>query len=221
MDVYLEIGSKKVIACAIDWPGWSRHGRDEPMALQALIDYGPRYARAVESAGLGFRPPATISSLTVFERLPGNASTDFGGLGVIPPADSRPFDASELARSMALLSAALDTFDRAVWAAAGKELTKGPRGGGRDLDHIVGHVMDSHRAYLGRLAWKLPKDGGSRVEQQALIRQATVEALHAAERGELPQQGPRGGKLWPPRFFVRVIMWHVLDHVWEIEDRQR
>jgi hypothetical protein len=25
--------------------------------------------------------------------------------------------------------------------------------------------------------------------------------------------------IWPPRYFVRRVAWHVLDHAWEIEDR--
>ena len=32
-------------------------------------------------------------------------------------------------------------FDGAVQSAAGKELRKGPRGGGRDLETIVEHVL--------------------------------------------------------------------------------
>ncbi|NOX63821.1 MAG: hypothetical protein GXP42_18035 [Chloroflexi bacterium] len=24
---------------------------------------------------------------------------------------------------------------------------------------------------------------------------------------------------WPPRYFIRRVIWHVLDHAWEIEDR--
>ena len=31
--------------------------------------------------------------------------------------------------------------------------------------------------------------------------------------------GPRGGKRWSARYFVRRAAWHVLDHAWEIEDR--
>ena len=34
-----------------------------------------------------------------------------------------------------------------------------------------------------------------------------------------PKSGPRGGKIWSPRFFVRYVAWHTLDHAWEIEDR--
>lgn len=46
-----------------------------------------------------------------------------------------------------------------------------------------------------------------------------MNALTAAVRQGLPERGPRGGKLWTPRYFVRRLAWHVLDHAWEIEDR--
>jgi hypothetical protein len=50
-------------------------------------------------------------------------------------------------------------------------------------------------------------------------RQAILAGLEAADKGELPEKGPRGGILWPARYFVRRVAWHVLDHAWEIEDR--
>jgi hypothetical protein len=37
--VGLEAGAKWVLASALDWPGWSRRGRGEPAALDALLDY--------------------------------------------------------------------------------------------------------------------------------------------------------------------------------------
>jgi hypothetical protein len=52
-----------------------------------------------------------------------------------------------------------------------------------------------------------------------LTRQAIMDALAAAARGEIPERGPRGGVIWPARYFVRRVAWHALDHVWEIEDR--
>jgi hypothetical protein len=52
-------------------------------------------------------------------------------------------------------------------------------------------------------------------------RQAILNALEVALKGELPEQGPRGGIRWPPRYFIRRSAWHVLDHAWEIEDRMR
>ena len=56
-------------------------------------------------------------------------------------------------------------------------------------------------------------------EDLARIRKAILDALQAAVKGELPERGPRGGILWPPRYFIRRVAWHVLDHAWEIEDR--
>ena len=44
---YLEVGSRRVFAGAIEWPGWCRSGRDEETALRALVAYGPRYAAAI------------------------------------------------------------------------------------------------------------------------------------------------------------------------------
>ena len=37
--IYLESGTKKVFAAALNWPGWSRSGRDEAEALAALLEY--------------------------------------------------------------------------------------------------------------------------------------------------------------------------------------
>jgi hypothetical protein len=50
-------------------------------------------------------------------------------------------------------------------------------------------------------------------------RQAIVQALTAAAHGDVPERGPRGGARWSPRYFVRRVAWHLLDHAWEIEDR--
>jgi hypothetical protein len=215
IDVYLEIGQKRTFAGAIDWPGWCRAGRDETAALGALFDYAPRYARVLDMAGVQFQPPAAASALVSVERLEGNANTDFGAPVIAPSSDTQPVDAAELERFQTLLKACWGAFDGAVRAATGKELRKGPRGGGRDLEGIVRHVMGAEAAYLARLAWKLDK-----AEAESLdTRQAVLDALGAAAHGQLPARGPRGGTIWSPRYFVRRVAWHALDHVWEIEDR--
>ena len=78
----------------------------------------------------------------------------------------------------------------------------------------------AHASYLRRLAWKPPKHQDADLDEGlAQTRRAILQALAAAVRGELPAQGPRGGTLWKPRYFVRRVAWHVLDHIWEIEDR--
>jgi hypothetical protein len=80
--------------------------------------------------------------------------------------------------------------------------------------------MGAEQSYLGRLAWRREKHpaGGLR-EELDHTRQAVLDAIAAAARGELPERGPRGGAIWPPRYFVRRVAWHALDHAWEIEDR--
>jgi len=220
IDVYLEIGKKRTFAGVIDWPGWSRSGRDEGSALQALFEYGPRYARVLRAARLGFRAPADASAFAVIERLEGNTTTDFGAPGVAPSSDARPVDEVELRRFQALLKACWRAFDAAARAAIGKELRKGPRGGGRDLEGIVQHVLGGDAGYLTRLGWKLKLGDGDELDEELRrTRQAILEALASTARGEHPARGPRGGVRWTPRYFVRRVAWHVLDHAWEIEDR--
>ena len=52
--VYFEVGSRKVFACALDWPGWCRSAKTEEGALDALADYyerrtGERWAQLMHS----------------------------------------------------------------------------------------------------------------------------------------------------------------------------
>ena len=213
---YLERGAKRAFACAVDWPGWCRSGRDEAAALEALIASAPRFASVVSRARLGFKAPREVSDLAVGPRLRGNATTDFGAPGAVPPADERPVGAADLKRTGAILRACWRAFDDAVEGARGKRLATGPRGGGRSLDAIVEHVVEAERGYLGGLGWKAPAGADSDG-----VRAAVLEGLAASARGEIPARGPRGGKRWKPRFFARRLAWHALDHAWEIEDRSR
>jgi hypothetical protein len=219
-DVYLEIGVKKTFACAIDWPGWGRSGKNEQMALSALAAYGPRYARVVQPSLPGFQPPADESAFVVVERLPGNATTDFGAPGIAPASDALPVDDSELARLLVLLNACGQAFDVAVRAALGRTLRMGARGGGRDVAGMIRHVVDAQSAYLSQLGWTLKREeGADRIAELPCIFQAMEQALPASAHGELPARGPRGGLRWSARYFVRRSAWHILDHAWEIEDR--
>lgn len=218
--VYLEIGQKRTFAGAIDWPGWSRSAGDESAALQALYDYGPRYARVVRAARLGFKRPVKESTFVVVERLRGNATTDFGAPGLAPSSDSRQVNSEELHRFEKLLRACWRTFDANIKAAGGKKLRLGPRGGGRQLEGIVQHVLGSDAGYMNQAGWKFKEqDTGDLDHRLKLTRQAILDALAASARGEIPPKGPRGGLRWSPRYFVRRLVWHVLDHAWEIEDR--
>lgn len=216
-EVYLEVGKKKTFAGALDWPGWCRSGRDKESALQALFEFGPRYARVIRASKLGFHAPTDVSTFVVVERLKGNATTDFGAPGMAPSSDANPVNARELRNFQKVLKACWRAFDAAVETGSGKSLRTGPRGGGRKLDGIIHHLLESSEGYLNQVGWKLPK--GDRNDQLEQIRQATLSALTASARGEIPAKGPRGGVRWSPRYFVRREAWHILDHVWEIEDR--
>jgi len=118
-----------------------------------------------------------------------------------------------------LLAGCWGVFDTVAAAASGVPLRKGPRGGGRELEAITRHVLGAEQGYLARLAWKAPRGDANLNEDMRRTRQAIMDALAAAERGEIPERGPRGGVIWPARYFVRRVAWHVLDHAWEIEDR--
>ena len=218
--IYLERGEKRTFAGAIEWPGWCRSGKDEPSAVQVLLESGPRYARVLARSRLGFRAPADVGTFDVVERLRGDATTDFGAPGAKPLADDRTLDAAELRRLRSILQACWRGFDEAVKVARGRTLTKGPRGGGRPLSSIVKHVLEAEGGYLGALGWKYKLEtAGPRALD--LLRAAVLEGLAASARGEIPATGPRGGRRWKPRFLVRRSAWHVLDHAWEIEDRMR
>ena len=218
-DVYLECGKKRTFAGSLDWPGWCRQGPNEAEALVALLAYGPRYGSVLAGTRLGFVAPKDLSHLTVLERLPGTATTDFGAPGVPPTVDhNRLCDAVTLKRFEKILRAGWRAFDETVNAARGKKLSTGPRGGGRSLDGIVKHVIDAEAAYLSAVGWKVPR-AAARAEQLAANREAILEALKASAAGQIPAQGPRGGARWSARYFARRVTWHVIAHAWEIQRR--
>ena len=220
LGVYLEVGARRTFAGAIEWPGWCRPGKDEAAALAALLVCGPRYERALRGSRVGFHAPSQASAFRVVERLPGDATTDFGAPGAQPSADAAPVDPAELRRMLAILKAAWRAFDAAVDTAQGKELRKGPRGGGRDLPEIVRHLVDADGGYLGPIGARLDAPAGlDPTKRVRLARAAILQALPEAAAGNLPSIGPRGGVRWGARTFVRRLTWHILDHAWEIEDR--
>jgi len=220
MHVYLEVGTKRVFAGAVEWPGWTRGGRDEEAALQALTDYGSRYAAALGTAAKGIPVPKRSSDLHVVERTKGNAGTDFGAPSIAPSADQRPVTPSELRRQIAILKACWAAVARSSKAAAGLPLRKGPRGGGRELDAILHHVAEAEASYLSRLGGKHRQ--GERTDVAAETKRLRAEILDLLARrvgGESIPLGRRTAPLWTPRYFVRRTTWHALDHAWEIEDR--
>jgi hypothetical protein len=211
LTVGVETGQKRVFAFVVDWPGWCRSGRDEPGALDALGAYAARYAAVAAEAGLALAPERP--DLRVGERVPGSTTTDVGAPGSVASSDGAPLDAGAAGRQAALLAACWRVLDR-VAAGAPAELRKGPRGGGRDRDQIVEHVVGAEVAYARKLGLRLRQPPAGDAGALAAHREAILEALRVPSDGSPPV--PKG---WPPRYAVRRLAWHALDHAWEIEDR--
>ncbi len=195
--VYLEEGARSVFAVALDWPGWCRRGRTDDDALDALDAYRDRY-RAVVG------PASVPETLEVIGSVAGNRTTDFGAPDARGPWDEEALDPVELDRQVGLLGAAWTYLD-GVLATSAPTLRKGPRGGGRDRDAIADHVREAERAYAPKFGIRVPPRTPW-PEQRAML----VAGLRAAP----------DGTPWPVGYALRRIAWHVLDHAWEIEDKQ-
>jgi Protein of unknown function (DUF664) len=218
--VYLEVGAKRTFAGAIDWPGWSRAGRREDDAIEALIAYADRYRRVVGRLRLGFEAPADATTLDVVERLKGDAGTEFGVPGGAPRADAKPIEPADAKRLQAILRGCWRTLEAAVEGAGDRELRKGPRGGGRTVEGIVDHVLGAESGYMSRLGRRFTEPGAESPGARVTVASALLlDELAVAIRDGVPPAGPRGGSRWTARYYVRRSAWHVLDHAWEIEDR--
>jgi hypothetical protein len=211
-EISFEVGKKRVFAWVHDWPGWCRAGKTEELAMEALAAYLPRYRVVTDEAGLKL-PARAAKDFQVVDRVPGNATTDFGAPGTVAPSDERKVTPAQAKRLAALLEAAWTVFDRAV-AAAPAELRKGPRGGGRDRDKMAQHVLSAEAGYARMIGLKLPEPKLGDRAAIAALRGEVLGVLGAASDG-----APLRPKGWPQRYAARRFAWHVLDHVWEMEDR--
>ena len=218
--IFIEEGRKKTFAGSITWPGWCRSGKDQQSAVDELIKYGSRYRLVTDAAGLSFHPPQTPSDFQVFEVVEGNATTSFGAPAIILESDLVPSTKNEYQNWRKILTASWLLFDQVCMEAQGKSLKKGPRGGGRDLDGILSHIIGGDVAYLKKtaLSYKPDPENDLMIEINQL-RDLILATLARAENEGFPEKGPRGGQIWPVRFFIRRVIWHTLDHLWEIEDR--
>jgi hypothetical protein len=212
--VMLEQGKKKrIVACAFDWPGWDRSARIGEDVLAVLAAYRPRYAKVAELAGVGAGFRAT-GEFEVVERLDGIGMTDFYGIsGRAAGPENDAMTDGECDRKIALLRACWRTFDDTA-ARVSPELRKGPRGGGRERDQIVWHVNIAEIDIFARkVGVKVPQQTVGDIEALRAYRDAFVEAIreHHA-RGE-------PARSWALQFLIRRCAWHMLDHAWELEDR--
>ena len=210
--IALESTPKKTFASALDWPGWSRSGKTPELAVEALLAYASRFAPIAQAAGIA--DPAAFE-VDIVDRADGGSGTDFGVPSRVHDADARHVSGTE-ARRLASIVEATWAYFGGVAAKAPAELRKGPRGGGRDRDKMVGHVMESD--------WYYAREIGIRVKQPSPGDRPSVDALRAAMLDVLrqPSDGSQlADRRWPARYAARRIAWHSLDHAWEIEDRSQ
>lgn len=212
--VILELGRKRrVVAGAMDWPGLDRWGTSEEGALANLSAYVPRYAGVAERAGLA-SAFARERSVEVVERVAGSSSTDFWGIAHVPSQiEQEVLSAADLERRLGLLRACWAYFDDAA-VRVSAELRPQPRGGGRSRDSIVRHVYGTEPENWSRkvgvrtnLEVVLTPDG------LATHRQEYLDAIRAYDAEGKP------ARTWPLQFLIRRTAHHVMDHAWEMEDR--
>ncbi len=200
---------KKVAAFAIDWPGWSRGAKNGPNAVELLEAYRDRYRPVAGLAGLGSEFDAA-GPLEIVEDHVGVGSTDFWGISFAPSSfEEGPMPEEELERKLGLLEASWRYFDD-VAARVSAEMEKGPRGGGRDRDQIVRHVLGNEQADLARKVGVIAGAGDLRAHRGDFL---------AAMRDYNAQGKMARGRNWTIPLLVRHTAYHALDHAWEMEDK--
>jgi hypothetical protein len=212
--VTLEIGpkGKQVAAVAPDWPGLERGAKTGEAAIERLHSYLPRYAPVAKLAGMEGEF-ADLSTLEVVEHYAGTGSTDFWGISfAFSSIDRQALSRAELERQLTLLQACWAFFDQ-VRGRVSAQMQKGPRGGGRDRDHIVGHTIRVEQDWAAKVG--VPTQEGAMLSDEDLQahRDAYCNAIRAFHaQGKL-------ARTWPLRYLIRHSAYHTLDHAWEMEDK--
>jgi len=229
--VIIEVGKRRTFAQAVGWPGWCRAGKGEAEALAALATYVGRYRSVMGdiAAGLAVGP----RRLEVVERVAGDATTDFGAPGKAAAADREPLAAAEPGRLAACLDVAWLAMD-ATLAAVPEDVREAKPEVGRSAMAMWLHVGGAERAYLSPLLTQLKALGADgaetfkapRLSDPALPEQVRqVRAAFHTALTMLPAgvrfEGPFEGNVRPAPYWARRATWHVLDHVWQLEDRGR
>jgi len=205
---------KRSVAFALDWPGWSRGAKNAEEALATLEAYRGRYRQVADLAGMA-REFDAAGPLEVVEDRVGTGSTDFWGISFSPSStEEDPMDEAELERKVTLLRAAWAFFDD-VAARVSPELRKGPRGGGRERDAIIGHVIRVESMDFAAGVGIVVPDGNELIPDGIPgYREAYVAAMHDYNDGKVPRMRKR-----TLPFLIRHSAFHTLDHAWEMEDR--
>ncbi|MFZ0546024.1 MAG: hypothetical protein WAM60_11330 [Candidatus Promineifilaceae bacterium] len=215
--VTLEIGpkGKKVVAVAADWPGLERGAKTEAAAVERLQSYIPRYSKVAKLAGMNAAFD-TAKHIDVVEQYPGTSSTDFWSISfAFSSIDKQEMTKEELERELTLMQACWAFFDD-VRGRVSAEMQKGPRGGGRDRDHIVEHTFAAEQDWATKIGVLTPDGAMLTDEGLKAHRDAYCNAIR-----DYHSQGKMPGKRakWPLRYLIRHTAFHTMDHAWEMEDK--
>ncbi|MBA3274328.1 MAG: hypothetical protein H0T72_00935 [Chloroflexia bacterium] len=208
--VVIETVQNTSFASALDWPGWSRSGKSEAAAIEALLAYAERYRPVIRLAGLADDLSDTVD---VIDHQPGNSTTSFGAPDIVHAAEFEPMSHEECERQLSLLQASWRYFDE-VAATVTPEMRKGPRGGGRDRDGIIDHVVNADRNYARKIGVRRPPFSPFDADAVRVHHEAVFAAIPNVRDGSLLTE-----KGWPVRYAIRRMAWHVLDHAWEMRDK--
>jgi hypothetical protein len=210
----LELGKKrKVVAGATDWPGLDRWGTSEDDAIEKLSSYVSRYAGVAERADMS-REFAHAREPEVVDRVPGSSSTDFWGVAHVPSQIEREvLSPADLERRIDLLRASWAYFDD-VAARVSPGLRPGSRSGGRTRDQIIRHVVGGEAEQFSRkVEVRTPLDVVFTPVGLAKHRRDYLDAIRTYNADGKP------ARTWPIQFLIRRTANHVMDHAWEMEDR--
>ncbi|HEU5086038.1 MAG TPA: hypothetical protein VFT99_01290, partial [Roseiflexaceae bacterium] len=177
-----------------------------------LLTYLPRYLPVAKLAGME-AALADITGVEVVEQYQGTGSTDFWGISfAFSSIDQQAMSGAELERELALMRACWAFFDD-VRSRVSAEMQRGPRGGGRDRDHIVRHTFAAELDWAKKLGVRTPEDAlltGEAVRAHRDAYCAAIRAFHS--------EGKQA-RTWPLRYLIRHTAFHTLDHAWEMEDK--
>jgi hypothetical protein len=153
--------------------------------------------------------------LDIVEDREGTGSTDFWGISFSPSSlEPEPMDGPEFERKIELLRACWRFFDQ-VAARVSPEMRKGPRGGGRDRDRIIRHTIRTESEdFAKRLGLRIPEGAALTPEGLRSHRESYITTMRAYNTG----QGQRM-RSWNLPFLIRHSAFHVMDHAWEMEDK--
>ena len=148
------------------------------------------------------------------ERVPGSSSTDFWGIAHVPSQIEREvLSPADLERRLDFLRACWAYFDDAAERVS-HELHPGSRSAGRSRDQIARHVYYNEPEQFSRkVEVRTPLEVVLTPGGLATHRQQYLDAIRAYNAEGKP------ARTWPIQVLVRRTAHHVMDHAWELEDR--